>query len=476
MAGGLIKETRAIDHSPALWVGGGKDQPTDAREADGPGAHGARLEGDGHGKFRQSVIANRQTGLTQGGDFGVGGGIMAADGRIGSLGDDLLRHRVEDHGPHRHFSHLSGGLRLIQSEAHHSQVMVGNRNHRRGTSPPGQAGRQVDSAPVPEGERVAKVLARAGVASRREIERLIEGGRVVLNGEILKTPAVKVGRRDLLTVDGAPVEAAEPTRLFLYHKPPGLVTTHSDPKGRPTVFKALPRDLPRLISVGRLDLASEGLLLLTNDGGLSRALELPAAGLVRRYRARARGRIDQKRLDGLKAGITVEGVIYDAIEAKLDKVKEGPAGANLWITLSLAEGKNREVRRVLEALGLSVNRLIRIAYGPFALGALDRGGVEEVGPRVIREQLGHLIEPGHLPKGDRAQYRVTPPVLDSSPARLHAVKPRARKPADAVEAGGKSLRGQTRVKKPGGFAKNTRRPSGPSKPRTAGKRPPPSGR
>jgi len=294
------------------------------------------------------------------------------------------------------------------------------------------------------GERVAKALARAGVASRREIERLIGAGRVALNGEVLTTPAVKVGPGDILTVDGAPVESAEPARLFLYHKPPGLVTTHNDPKGRPTVFQALPRDLPRLISVGRLDLASEGLLLLTNDGGLSRALELPSTGLARQYRARARGRIDQARLDALKDGITVEGVRYGAITAHLDKAKEGPrkasGGANLWITLTLAEGKNREVRRVLEALGLSVNRLIRVAYGPFALGDLARGGVQEVGPRVLREQLGHLIAPAHLPKGERPQYQ--PP----APAKAAAPKPRGTAIARAYspKADGKKSFGATR--------------------------------
>ena len=265
--------------------------------------------------------------------------------------------------------------------------------------------------PEAGGERVAKALARAGVASRREIERLIEAGRVALNGRVLTTPAVKVGAGDVLTVDGAVIGAAEPARLFRYHKPVGLVTTHSDPKGRPTVFQALPAGLPRLISVGRLDITSEGLLLLTNDGGLARALELPSSGWKRRYRARARGRIDQARLDRLKDGMTVEGVRYGVIEASLDKAREGPAGANLWITLTLAEGKNREVRRVLEALGLTVNRLIRVAYGPFALGTLGPGAVEEVGPRVIREQLAPLIAPGNLPKGDRVQFQGPPPEL-----------------------------------------------------------------
>jgi 23S rRNA pseudouridine2605 synthase len=258
------------------------------------------------------------------------------------------------------------------------------------------------------GERIAKALARAGVASRREVERLIEAGRVALNGKVLTTPAVKVEPGDILTVDGAVVNDAEPARLFRYHKPVGLMTTNLDPQGRPTVFEALPKGLPRLISIGRLDINSEGLLLLTNDGGLARALEMPSTGVVRRYRARARGRVSQDRLDKLKDGITVEGVTYGAIEAKLDKAKEGPQGANVWITLTLAEGKNREVRRVLEAIGLKVNRLMRLSYGPFALGTLGVGQVEEVGPRVIREQLAEHIAPANLPKGDRPQFTMPP--------------------------------------------------------------------
>ena len=283
------------------------------------------------------------------------------------------------------------------------------------------------TARVHEGERVAKALARAGVASRRDIERLIEMGRVAVNGQVLATPAVKVGAGDTLTVDGAAVNAAEPTRVFRYHKPAGLVTTHKDPKGRPTVFEALPPGLPRVISIGRLDLSSEGLLLLTNDGGLSRALELPSSGWARRYRVRALGRIDQARLDTLKDGITVEGVRYGAIEATLDKAKEGPTGANVWITVTLTEGKNREIRRVLEAVGLAVNRLIRLAYGPFALGTLEPGAVEEVGPRVIREQLVGLVAPANMPIGDRAAFKPAPPTGHGRRA-----------------AGGKAMQGNTR--------------------------------
>ena len=221
------------------------------------------------------------------------------------------------------------------------------------------------------------MLARAGVASRREVERLIAAGRVAVNGERLTTPAVKLGPDDVVTLDGKPVAAPEPTRLFRYHKPPGLVTTHRDPQGRPTVFEALPKGLPRLISVGRLDLNSEGLLLLTNDGELARRLELPSSGLKRRYRARARGVVDPAVLARLREGITVAGVRYGPIEAHLEPGHED-AGANHWIVLSLAEGKNREVRRVLEALGLTVNRLVRVSYGPYELGDLARGEVREI--------------------------------------------------------------------------------------------------
>lgn len=230
---------------------------------------------------------------------------------------------------------------------------------------------------------MAKFLARAGVCSRRDAERLIAEGRVKLNGKVLDTPAVKVTDKDKVQVDGRIIGAAEPTRLWRYHKPPGLVTTHRDPAGRPTVFERLPQDLPRVISVGRLDLTSEGLLLLTNDGELARRLELPANGWLRRYRARAYGRVEQAELDQLRDGITIDGVHYGPIEARLER-----AAANSWITLSLREGKNREVRRVLDALGLKVNRLIRIAYGPFQLGALATGAVEEIPHKTLKQQLG----------------------------------------------------------------------------------------
>lgn len=313
------------------------------------------------------------------------------------------------------------------------------------------------------GERVAKALARAGVASRREVERLIEAGRVALNGQVLTTPAVKVEADDILTVDGEVVDDREPARLFRYHKPAGLVTTHSDPAGRSTVFETLPAGLPRLISVGRLDLNTEGLLLLTNDGALARALELPSTGLQRRYRARAHGRITQDKLDALKEGVTVEGVRYGPIEARIDKAREGAQGANVWISLTLTEGKNREVRRVLESLGLQVNRLIRLSYGPLALGVLDAGEIEEVGPRVLREQFAGFIAPEDMPKGDRPAY--------SPPKRNRGVGA-ARRAAAAAEVERVEAKGPVEKKayKPGwAKPKITVRPKGAPKSRPAPK-------
>ncbi|MGO8869469.1 MAG: pseudouridine synthase [Alphaproteobacteria bacterium] len=234
------------------------------------------------------------------------------------------------------------------------------------------------------GERIAKRLARAGLCSRREAERWIAEGRVAVDGQVLTTPAFVVGDDSLVAVDGKPLAGPEPPRLFRYHKPAGLLTTARDPQGRPTIFDKLPRELPRLIAVGRLDLASEGLLLLTNDGELARHLELPSTGWLRRYRVRARGTADEALLKALARGITIAGVAYGPIQATLDRVQ----GANVWLTLALREGKNREARRVLEHIGLAVNRLIRIAYGPFQLGELARGAVLEVPRRVLRDQLG----------------------------------------------------------------------------------------
>jgi 23S rRNA pseudouridine2605 synthase len=243
-----------------------------------------------------------------------------------------------------------------------------------------------DNSPA-AGERIAKVIARAGLASRREAEAWIAAGRVVVNGEEIRSPALNVTPTDRVTVDGQPLPVRERTRLFLFHKPRGLVTTHADPQGRPTVFDALPKHLPRLISVGRLDANTEGLLLLTNDGGLARTLELPSTGWTRRYRVRANGKVTQLRLDRLRHGIEIDGVRYGSIDARLDREQ----GANVWLTFAMREGKNREVKNVLGHLGLAVNRLIRVSFGPFQLGELPVGAVEEVRTRHLREQLGERV-------------------------------------------------------------------------------------
>lgn len=242
----------------------------------------------------------------------------------------------------------------------------------------------MSAAEDPAGDRIAKVLARAGVASRRGAETLIAEGRVTVNGATLTTPAFLVTGNEDIRVDGERIGAKEPVRLWRYHKPDGLVTTHKDPQERRTVFDALPASLPRVLSVGRLDLTTEGLLLLTNDGGLSRLLELPSTGWRRRYRVRAYGRTTPASLATLKDGLTVDGVTYGPIDARIDSVQ----GGNTWLTIAIAEGKNREVRAICRHLGLTVNRLIRIAYGPFQLGNLEKGAVEEVPRKQLVEQLG----------------------------------------------------------------------------------------
>ncbi|MBM3544310.1 MAG: rRNA pseudouridine synthase [Alphaproteobacteria bacterium] len=238
--------------------------------------------------------------------------------------------------------------------------------------------------PKPETMRIAKAIAHAGLCSRRDAEKWIEQGRVVVNGKVLATPAVTIGPGDSITVDGKPLPRGQEVRLWRYHKPRGLLTSHKDPQGRKTVFEALPAGLPRVVSVGRLDINTEGLLLLTTDGALARHLELPSTGWLRRYRVRAHGKVSQEALDGLRAGVTIDGVRYGPVEARIDRMQ----GANTWLMLALREGKNREVKRLAEHLGLEVNRLIRVSFGPFALGDLAAGAIEEVKPRVLEDQLG----------------------------------------------------------------------------------------
>jgi 23S rRNA pseudouridine2605 synthase len=247
---------------------------------------------------------------------------------------------------------------------------------------------RVAGPPNPRGgERIAKVIARAGLCSRREAEAWIGAGRVAINGALIASPAVTVTAQDRIEVDGKPLPQRERTRLFLYYKPVGLVTSTAEPEGRPTIFAALPKTLPRLVSVGRLDINTEGLLLLTNDGGLARVLELPATGWLRRYRVRAHGGVDQAALDRLREGTTIDGVHYGPIEATLDRAQ----GANVWLTMAIREGKNREVRNVVESLGLQANRLIRVSFGPFQLGDMREGEVVEIKTRILRDQLGERI-------------------------------------------------------------------------------------
>jgi 23S rRNA pseudouridine2605 synthase len=235
-----------------------------------------------------------------------------------------------------------------------------------------------------EGERIAKVIARAGLCSRRDAERLIGEGRVKLNGKVLTTAATNVTAKDIVLVDGRPLPQKEETRLWRYHKPAGLVVSNHDPQGRPTVFEKLREQLPRVLSIGRLDINTEGLLLLTNDGELARFLELPATGWIRRYRVRAFGRIEEQALKKIENGAEIDGVRYGPVEAKIERVQ----GDNSWLTIAIREGKNREVKRICEHLGLQVNRLIRTAFGPFQLGELARGGIEEVPTRMMKANIG----------------------------------------------------------------------------------------
>lgn len=278
---------------------------------------------------------------------------------------------------------------------------------------------------TPEGDRIAKVMARAGLCSRREAEAWIAEGRVKVNGEKLTSPARNVTERDRITVDGKPLPEKEKVRLWRYHKPRGLLTTAKDPQGRPTVFESLPPELPRVVSIGRLDLNSEGLLLLTNDGEVARKLELPTTGWVRRYRVRVNGEVEVDHLNQLRRGITVDGVKYGSVQASLDRQQ----GDNAWLTMALTEGKNREIRKLCGHFGWAVSRLIRLSYGPFQLGSLEKGMVEEVKGKVLKDQLG-IETPKDPPRKDppkREQPREKPktPV---KPARKQPHADRRRKP------------------------------------------------
>jgi 23S rRNA pseudouridine2605 synthase len=273
---------------------------------------------------------------------------------------------------------------------------------------------------VNKGERIAKRMARAGVCSRREAEVMILEGRVKIDNKLLLTPATLVTDDMMITVDGKPIDKPERTRVWRYHKPRGLLTTNRDPQGRATIYDELPKHLPRVISVGRLDYNSEGLLLLTNDGGVARKLELPETGWARRYRVRAFGTLSPDQIEKLARGMTVEGVRYGAIETAIDRQQ----GGNVWLTMTLSEGKNREIRKVLEAIGLRVSRLIRVAYGPFQLGKLEPGEIEEVPGKILADQLGLDKKSVHVPRAKELAGRITPaPKSDAPKAKTPMPKP-----------------------------------------------------
>ena len=278
---------------------------------------------------------------------------------------------------------------------------------------------QKDSKPAgaPTGDRIAKVLARAGVASRREIERMIEAGRIYMNGAKVERAAINVTSDDVITVDGKPVGEPDAPRLWLYHKPAGLVTSDRDEKGRKTIYDEMPGDLPRVLAIGRLDINSEGLLLLTNDGGIKRKLELPSTGWLRRYRVRVNGRPSEDTFAPLRNGVIVDGEKYQAMQVTIDRQQ----GANAWLTVGLREGKNREIRRAMQDVGLSVNRLIRVSYGPFQLGEIKPGEVDEIRRKIMRDQLG--LDAG-------AADEPTKPTTVKRGAKGERKEPISRKPSE----------------------------------------------
>ena len=384
MAGALFKEAWSMQHRAALGILCCEDEPRHTRKADGTCAHRARFERYKEFSSNESFILENRCPGAKDEDLRMRGRIAPFHDPISLPGQNAALARKD--GANGHLA--SGGRRLglLEGERHEFIVPHSRLPRGRAHSTPSPEKRKSEAAvtEAPQGDRVAKAIARAGVCSRRDAEKLIAEGRVAINGETISTPGLRVSGADVVAIDGRPLDAPEPARLWRYHKPSGLVTTHRDPQGRPTVFASLPTRLPRVVSVGRLDFNSEGLLLLTNDGDLARRLEIPAGGWIRRYRVRLFGTVKQADLDALAQGTVIDGVKYGPIVADLERSR----GVYSWATVSLKEGKNREVKRVMEWLGLKVARLIRVQFGPFYLGHLSEGDVEEIPARLWRQQLG----------------------------------------------------------------------------------------
>ncbi len=385
----VIEDPRPLRHTAGFRVSGPVVEPGNPGRADRARAGGARLQRHVKITTGQPFGAERHTSRADRQHFGMGRGIAQFSHPVARSRQDPAS-RPDDDRANGNLTRLGRRPRFDQCLIHMAaksghtfplplSKLLSNRYPRH------------MSTDTPKGDRIAKVLSRAGIASRREAERMIEAGRVTVNGKRITSPALNVTEADALTVDGKAVGTPDRPRLWLYHKPTGLVTTTSDEKGRETVFDKLPEEMPRVMSVGRLDLNSEGLLLLTNDGGIKRKLELPSTGWLRKYRVRVKGAPKDDDLAPLRKGVTIDGESFQPMDVTLDRQQ----GANAWLTVGLREGKNREIRRAMGEVGLDVNRLIRVSYGPFRLNELKPGEVEEIKPKVLRDQLGIDLPEGH---------------------------------------------------------------------------------
>lgn len=385
MALRMCEHPRTMGDATGFGIPRAKIKPPDAGIRNRARAHRAGLQGHVKIVLGQAFNAKNRAGIPNREDLGMGGRVVQFPCPVARRGHDRAVRRHHDRA-HRHLAARGGFARFVQRKGHirtehHAPVIdraIGFPKGLNWTKP-----LDMTQNPPP-GDRIAKVIARAGLASRRDAEQLILQGRVSVNGKTIDSPALNVTPTDKVVVNGKLVGTPDEPRLWLYHKPVGLVTTTKDEQGRATIFDKLPEEMPRVMSVGRLDLNSEGLLLLTNDGGIKRKLELPSTGWLRKYRVRVKGQPKDESLDPLRKGMVIDGERFQPMIVTLDRQQ----GANAWLTIGLREGKNREIRRALADVGLTVNRLIRVSYGPFQLGDLKAGAVEELRRKVVRDQLG----------------------------------------------------------------------------------------